>query len=69
MDIYNLLITEKENYLWPDYGEPDRYTEVEKQTKQFQERGFAVCGELYQTIFETAWLMRQKLYNKNISCV
>ena len=50
---------EIENYPWPDFGESYRYTEVEKQTKQYQERGFAVCGELYQTIFETAWLMRK----------
>jgi len=49
---------EIENYPWPDFGESYRYTEVATQTKHFQERGYAVCGELYQTIFETAWLMR-----------
>lgn len=49
---------EIDNYQWPDFGESYRYTEVAKQTKEFQERGYAVCGELYQTIFETAWLMR-----------
>ncbi len=51
-------VAEIENYSWPDLAESYRYTEVAKQTKNFQERGYAVCGELYQTIFETAWLMR-----------
>jgi uroporphyrinogen decarboxylase len=51
-------IEEIENYPWPDLGEECRYIEVAKKTKEFQERGYAVCGELYQTIFETAWLMR-----------
>lgn len=51
-------VEEIENYPWPDLGEEYRYIEVAKKTKMFQERGYAVCGELYQTIFETAWLMR-----------
>jgi len=46
------------NYPWPDLGEGYRYIEMAKKTKIFQDRGYAVCGELYQTIFETAWLMR-----------
>jgi uroporphyrinogen decarboxylase len=51
-------VEEIENYPWPDMGEEYRYTEVAKRTKEFQDRGYVVCGELYQTIFETAWLMR-----------
>lgn len=49
---------EIENYPWPDFAESYRDNDVAKQTNEFQERGYAVCGELYQTIFETAWLMR-----------
>ncbi len=52
-------VDEINNYLWPDYGESYRYSEVTTQTKEFQRRGYAVCGEMYQTIFETAWLMRK----------
>ena len=51
-------VEEIENYPWPDLGEEYRYIEVAKKTKEFQDRGYVVCGELYQTIFETAWLMR-----------
>jgi len=51
-------VEEVENYPWPDLGEEYRYIEMGKRTKAFHERGYAVCGELYQTIFETAWLMR-----------
>jgi uroporphyrinogen decarboxylase len=51
-------VEEINNYPWPDLGEEYRYIEVAKKTKEFQARGYAVCGELYQTIFETAWLMR-----------
>jgi uroporphyrinogen decarboxylase len=47
-----------EAYAWPDLGEAYRYDEVASKTVAYQERGYAVCGELYQTIFETAWLMR-----------
>jgi uroporphyrinogen decarboxylase len=51
-------VEEINNYPWPDMGEAYRYADVAKQTKDFQERGYPVCGEMYQTIFETAWLMR-----------
>jgi uroporphyrinogen decarboxylase len=46
------------NYPWPDLGEDYRYADTALKTRNFQNRGYAVCGELYQTIFETAWLMR-----------
>jgi len=45
-------------YPWPDLDEDYRYEEALKKTKEYQQRGYAVCGEMYQTIFETAWLMR-----------
>ena len=52
-------VDEINNYPWPDYDEGYRYTEVTTQTKEFQRRGYAVCGEMYQTIFEIARLMRK----------
>ncbi len=45
-------------YAWPDLGEAYRYAGVGDQVKAYQQRGYAVCGEMYQTIFEIAWLMR-----------
>ena len=51
-------VNEVNEYPWPDFGEVYRYEEVATKTREYQERGYAVCGELYQTIFETAWLMR-----------
>ncbi len=49
---------EVEAYDWPDLDAPYRYEEVARQVAAYQERGYAVCADLYQTIFETAWLMR-----------
>ena len=46
------------DYPWPDLDADYRYAEVAIRTREYQDRGYAVCGELYQTIFETAWLMR-----------
>jgi len=51
-------VTEINDYPWPDLGEEYRYDEVATKTREYHDRGYAVCGELYQTIFETAWLMR-----------
>jgi uroporphyrinogen decarboxylase len=51
-------VEEIDSYPWPDFGEAYRYEEVATKTREYQDRGYAVCGELYQTIFETAWLMR-----------
>jgi uroporphyrinogen decarboxylase len=44
---------------WPDVDADYRFDGVEKATRSFQNRGYAVTGELYMTIFETAWLMRR----------
>jgi len=43
---------------WPDIGDDYRYAEVAQKVKTYQQRGYAVCGEMYQTLFEIAWLMR-----------
>jgi uroporphyrinogen decarboxylase len=51
-------VEEIDAYPWPDLGEDYRYEEVVSKTREFQDRGYAVCGEMYQTIFETAWMMR-----------
>lgn len=51
-------VEEVEAFPWPDLDEPYRYAGVTDQTKAFHDRGYAVCGEMYQTLFETAWLMR-----------
>ncbi len=47
-----------EEYQWPDLDAAYRYKTVEQKVKSFHDRGYAVNGEMYQTIFETAWLMR-----------
>jgi uroporphyrinogen decarboxylase len=46
------------DFPWPDCGDGYRYVEAAEQVKAYQRRGYAVCGELYQTLFERAWLMR-----------
>jgi uroporphyrinogen decarboxylase len=51
-------VKEINDYAWPDLDEEYRYKEVKNQTDKYINRGYAVCGEMYQTIFETAWLMR-----------
>jgi uroporphyrinogen decarboxylase len=43
---------------WPDVDADYRFEGIAGKTQIFQERGYAVTGELYMTIFETAWLMR-----------
>jgi uroporphyrinogen decarboxylase len=53
-----ISVEEINGYPWPDFGEAYRYEKVATKTREYQDRGYAVCGELYQTIFETAWLMR-----------
>lgn len=43
---------------WPDVDAEYRFEGVAEATRTFQSRGYAVAGELYLTIFETAWLLR-----------
>jgi uroporphyrinogen decarboxylase len=45
-------------FAWPDLGEDYRYVNVVPQVAAYHQRGYAVCGEMYQTVFEMAWLMR-----------
>lgn len=45
-------------YEWPDVDADYRFEGLEEKIKNFKERGYAVMGELYQTIYETAWLLR-----------
>ncbi|MBF8297203.1 MAG: Uroporphyrinogen deCOase protein [Bacteroidetes bacterium] len=47
-----------EQFPWPDVDADYRFEGVARATRAFQERGYAVAGELYLTIFETAWLLR-----------
>lgn len=51
-------VEEIDAYPWPDLGAAYRYEEVAARTEEYHRRGYAVCGEMYQTLFETAWLMR-----------
>jgi uroporphyrinogen decarboxylase len=45
-------------YEWPDVDADYRFEGLEEKIKNFKERGYAVMGELYQTIYESAWLLR-----------
>jgi uroporphyrinogen decarboxylase len=43
---------------WPDVTADYRYEGLAERIDDYHRRGYAVTGELYQTIFERAWLMR-----------
>jgi uroporphyrinogen decarboxylase len=45
-------------YDWPDVDADYRFEGLGEKIKAYKERGYAVMGELYQTIYETAWLLR-----------
>ncbi len=47
-----------DGFAWPDLGADYRYVDVAAKVQSYHQRGYAVCGEMYQTIFEVAWLMR-----------
>ncbi len=47
-----------DDYDWPDVTEDYRYAGLAETVAHHQARGYAVTGELYQTIFEMAWLLR-----------
>jgi uroporphyrinogen decarboxylase len=47
-----------EAFPWPDVAADDRYEGLAERIDEYHRRGYAVTGELYQTIFERAWLMR-----------
>jgi uroporphyrinogen decarboxylase len=46
------------NFPWPDVTADNRYEGLAERVAEYHRRGYAVNGELYQTIFERAWLMR-----------
>jgi uroporphyrinogen decarboxylase len=43
---------------WPDVDADYRFQPLAARVADYQARGYAVTGELYQTIFEMAWLLR-----------
>lgn len=45
-------------YPWPDLDADYRYAELKDQVTAYQIRGYAVAGDMYSTIFETAWMLR-----------
>ncbi len=47
-----------EAFPWPDVTADYRYEGLAERVADYHRRGYAVTGELYQTIFERAWLMR-----------
>lgn len=46
------------DFPWPDLTEDYRYEGLPERVAAYRTAGYAVMGELYQTIFERAWLMR-----------
>jgi len=51
-------VSEIEAYDWPDIDKAYRYESLKGKIDVLHARGYSVNGEMYQTIFETAWLMR-----------
>ncbi len=47
-----------ESFDWPDLDQEYRYAPLKKKIDDYHARGYAVSADMYQTIFETAWLMR-----------
>ena len=46
------------NYPFPDYMAGECHRHLDDEVQRWHEKGLAVAGELYCTIFETAWYMR-----------
>ncbi len=51
-------VNQIEEYPFPDFTQPECSAHFEKETAMWQERGYAVMGELTLTIFEISWAMR-----------
>ena len=47
-----------ENFSWPDLDCEYRYEPLRQKVDTYHQQGNAVCADMYQTIFETAWLLR-----------
>ncbi|CUN65645.1 hypothetical protein EAI89_04080 [Eubacterium sp. am_0171] len=45
-------------YEWPDVDADYRFEGMKEKIEEYKSRGYVVMGELYQTIFETAWMLR-----------
>lgn len=46
------------DFAWPDVDADYRFEPLGARVAAYHQRGYAVTGELYQTIFEMAWLLR-----------
>lgn len=51
-------VEEIDEFEWPDLDQAYRYTPLKEKIAGYQSRGYAVSADMYQTVFETAWLMR-----------
>jgi uroporphyrinogen decarboxylase len=51
-------VEEAVDYPLPDPADPARYAHLGPETEALHARGLAVQGELYVTVFETAWAIR-----------
>lgn len=51
-------IKEIREYEWPDLDADYRYEGMKERTAAWQKQGYAVAGDMYSTIFETAWMLR-----------
>lgn len=51
-------VEEIENFEWPDIDADYRYEGLREKISEYKSRGYAVMGEMYCTIFETAWQLR-----------
>lgn len=55
----NMTTTKEiENFEWPDLEDEYRYLPLKEKIDEYHARGYAVSADMYQTIFETGWLMR-----------
>jgi len=46
------------DYPWPDLTEAYRYTNARKQVEMLHAQGYAVIGDISETVFEIAWQLR-----------
>lgn len=47
-----------EDFCWPDLDCEYRYAPLKQTVDAYHQQGNAVCADMYQTVFETAWLLR-----------
>ena len=51
-------VEEINQYEWPDIDADYRYEGLKEKIEEYKARGYVVMGEMYCTIFETAWQLR-----------